>query len=408
MKFVDFKFDEHLNQGLDAIGFENPTAIQEQAIPHILNGKDIIGCAQTGTGKTAAFLLPVIENVLRKGHDGLAALVIVPTRELAIQIDQQVQGLGYFTGVSSLAIYGGKDGVSFGQEKEALTEGADIVIATPGRLIAHLNLGYAVFNKLRYLILDEADRMLDMGFAEDIEKIVSHLPKKRNTLLFSATMPPNIRKLAQKLLNDPEEINIALSKPAAGVVQAAFPVYEAQKVPLIVHLLKAKGLKSVIIFCATRKAVSVLERGLKKEDLKVASISSDLDQSQREKVMIAFKNGEINVLVATNIVARGIDIVGVELVVNYDVPRDAEEYVHRIGRTARADASGIAFTLINEQEQHDFFKIEELIGSTVRKVKAPDYIGETPEYNPQMRRSNFRPNNRSNSRSNNRRPGRKK
>ena len=390
MKFADFKFDEHLNQGLDAIGFKSPTEIQEQAIPHILEGKDIIGCAQTGTGKTAAFLLPVIENVLRKGHDGLAALVVVPTRELAVQIDQQVEGLGYFTGVSSLAIYGGKDGVSFGQEKEALTEGADIVIATPGRLIAHLNLGYVRFDKLRFLVLDEADRMLDMGFAEDIEKIVGHLPKKRNTLLFSATMPPNIRKLAKKILNDPAEVNIALSKPAAGVVQAAFPVYEAQKVPLISHLLKAKNLSSVIIFCATRKAVTVLERGLRQESLKVGAISSDLDQSQREKVMIGFKNGEINVLVATNIVARGIDIVGVELVINYDVPRDAEEYVHRIGRTARADASGIAFTLINEDEQMDFFRIEELIGTTVRKIKAPDYLGETPEYDPKHRKPRFK------------------
>lgn len=394
MKFADFKFEDHLNQGLEAIGFETPTAIQEQAIPHILDGKDIIGCAQTGTGKTAAFLLPVIENVLRKGHDGLAALVIVPTRELAIQIDQQVEGLGYFTGVSSLAIYGGKDGVSFGQEKEALTEGADIVIATPGRLIAHLNLGYVKFDKLRFLVLDEADRMLDMGFSEDIEKIVSHLPKKRNTLLFSATMPPNIRKLAKKILRDPAEVNIALSKPAEGVVQAAFPVYEAQKVPLIVHLLKAKSLSSVIIFCATRKAVAVLERGLKKENLKVGSISSDLDQSQREKVMISFKNGDINVLVATNIVARGIDIVGVELVINYDVPRDAEEYVHRIGRTARADASGIAFTLINEEEQFDFSKIEDLIGTEVRKITAPEQLGETPEYNPSARRSRFRGNSK--------------
>jgi len=388
LNFNDFNFDDHLNQGLEAIGFKSPTAIQEQAIPLILDGKDLIGCAQTGTGKTAAFLLPVIENVLRKGHDGLAALIVVPTRELAIQIDQQVEGLGYFTGVSSLAIYGGKDGVSFGQEKEALTTGADIVIATPGRLMAHLNLGYVVFNKLRYLILDEADRMLDMGFSEDIEKIVSHLPKQRNNLLFSATMPPNIRKLAKKILNDPEEITIALSKPAEGVVQAAFPVYEPQKVPLIIHLLKAKNLSSVIIFCATRKAVAELERGLHKEKLKVGSISSDLDQTQREKVMIAFKNGDLNILVATNIVARGIDIVGVELVVNFDVPRDAEEYVHRIGRTARADAKGIAFTLVSIEEQRDFANIEKLIGAEVRKIAPPEYLGDAPEYKPEAQKFN--------------------
>lgn len=376
-----------MNQGLEAIGFETPTKIQEEAIPRILEGKDIIGCAQTGTGKTAAFLLPVIENIIRQGHKGLAALVIVPTRELAIQIDQQVEGLGYFTGVSSLAIYGGKDGVSFGQEKEALTEGADIVIATPGRLIAHLNLGYVNFSDLRYLILDEADRMLDMGFSEDIEKIVNHLPKERINLLFSATMPPNIRKLAKRILKDPEEINIALSKPAKGVVQAAFPVYETQKLSLLVHLLKARDLSSVIVFCSTRKSVTVLERGLKREGIKVGAISSDLDQSQREKVMINFKNGEINVLVATNIVARGIDIVGVELVVNYDVPRDAEEYVHRIGRTARADATGIAFTFISEEEQRDFHEIEQLIETDVKKVKIPSDLGEAPEYNPAIRRS---------------------
>ena len=370
---------------MNAIGFEQPTAIQEQAIPLILDKKDLIGCAQTGTGKTAAFLLPVIEDILKHGHDGLAAMVIVPTRELAIQIDQQVEGLGYFTGVTSLAIYGGKDGVSFGQEKQALSEGADIVIATPGRFIAHLNLGYAKFNTLRFLVLDEADRMLDMGFSEDIEKIVGYLPEKRNTLLFSATMPPKIRKLAKALLNDPKEITIALSKPAKGVVQAAFLCYEAQKLGLITHLLKAKPLTSVIIFCSTRKSVTVLERGLKKADIKVGAISSDLDQKQREEVMIQFKNGNLHVLVATNIVARGIDIVGVELVVNYDVPRDAEEYVHRIGRTARADASGIAFTLISEEEQRDFYDIEQLIQMDIKKIKAPAHLGESPEYTPQKR-----------------------
>lgn len=385
MKFSDFNFEEHLQQGLEAIGFKTPTEIQEMAIPHILDKRDIIGCAQTGTGKTAAFLLPVIEDILRNGHNGLVALVIVPTRELAIQIDQQVEGLGYFTGVSSLAIYGGQDGVSFGQEKQALIDGADIVIATPGRLIAHLNLGYVKFSNLRFLVLDEADRMLDMGFSEDIEKITALLPENRNNLLFSATMPPKIRKLAKGILNDPVEINIALSKPAKGVVQAAFPVYETQKPGLLVHLLKAKSLNSVIVFCATRKSVAVLERVLRKEDIKVGSISSDFDQKQREAVMIKFKNDEINVLVATNIVARGIDIVGVELVVNYDVPRDAEDYVHRIGRTARADAKGIAFTFINEKEQSDFYEIEQLIEMEVKKITPPASLGESPKYNPRKR-----------------------
>jgi len=382
LNFSDFNFDGHLSQGLEAIGYKKPTSIQEQAIPHILAKKDIIGCAQTGTGKTAAFLLPVIENILRKGHDGLTALVVVPTRELAIQIDQQVEGLGYFTGVSSLAIYGGKDGVSFGQEKQALSEGADIVIATPGRLISHLNLGYVNMKNIRFLVLDEADRMLDMGFSEDIEKIVGYLPKKRNNLMFSATMPPKIRKLAKAILTDPVEINIALSKPVKGVVQAAFLVYEPQKLALIIHLLKAKSMASVIVFCSTRKSVIVLERGLKKEGFKVGAISSDLEQKQREDVMIKFKAGKLNILVATNIVARGIDIVGVELVINYDVPRDAEDYVHRVGRTARADAKGIAFTFISDMEQRDFYDIEQLIEMDIKKIKAPVHLGESPEYNP--------------------------
>ncbi len=387
MTFKDLNLDQRLLQGLEAIGFEEPTPIQEQAIPQIMAGMDIIGCAQTGTGKTAAFLLPVIHDIINHGSEGIAALVIVPTRELAIQIDQQVEGLGYFTGVSSLAIYGGKDGISFGQEKQALTDGADIIIATPGRLIAHLNLGYVNFDHLRYLILDEADRMLDMGFAEDIERIVGMLPPKRTNLLFSATMPPNIRKLARQIMDDPAEINIALSKPAQGVVQAAFPVYEKQKNDLIIHLLKARPLNSVIIFCSTKKAVGELNRVLQKAGFKVGAISSDLDQQQREEMLTRFKNGQLNVLVATNIVARGIDIEGIELVINYDVPCDAEEYVHRIGRTGRADATGIAFTLVSPEEMRDFDEIEQLIGMQVKKVKPPAHLGEAPEYNPRARRS---------------------
>lgn len=380
--FKSFEFEEPLNQGLDAIGFETPTPIQAETIPLTLAGRDVIGCAQTGTGKTAAFLLPVIQYILKNGHDGLAALIVVPTRELAVQIDQQVEGLGYFTGVSSIAIYGGKDGVSFGQEKQALSEGADIIIATPGRLIAHLNLGYVNFQKLKFFILDEADRMLDMGFSEDIEKIEQSLPSKRNTLLFSATMPSNIRKLAKKILNEPAEINIAISKPPKSVLQAAFSLYEAQKTPLIVHLLNAKPMKSVVVFCATKKSVNELDRALRKQ-FKVGAISSDLSQDEREEALRKFKNGEINVMVATNIMSRGIDIDGIELVINYDVPKDAEDYVHRIGRTARGNSTGgIAFTLISPQEQHDFSQIEELIEQEVRKIPLPETIGEAPEYSP--------------------------
>ena len=385
MKFKEFDFHHSLQEGISAMGFENATPIQEQAIPIVLSGKDIIGCAQTGTGKTAAFLLPIMQHVLKHGHDGVAALVIVPTRELAIQIDQQVEGLGYFTGVGSVPIYGGGDGSSFEQEKQALSGGADMIIATPGRLISHLNLGYVKFNTIKFLVLDEADRMLDMGFYEDLIKIVNHLPNKRNNLMFSATMPPKIRRLANKILTDPEEVNIAISKPAAGVVQGAFMVYEAQKIGLIAHLLSARKLESVIVFCSTKRAVTQVTAALKHKQLKVGGISSDLEQSDREKILRQFKNGEVEVLVATNIMARGIDIDGIELVINYDVPRDAEEYVHRVGRTARANAQGIAFTLITEDDQSDFHKIEQLIETEIRKLPVPSSLGEAPKYSPNTR-----------------------
>ena len=382
MKFIEFNFHDSLQEGIAAMGFENATPIQEQAIPLVLKGKDVIGCAQTGTGKTAAFLLPIMQHVLQHDHKGVVALVVVPTRELAIQIDQQVEGLGYFTGVGSVAIYGGGDGSSFEQEKQALTGGTDIIIATPGRLISHLNLGYAKFDTIKFLVLDEADRMLDMGFYDDLVKIVNYLPKKRNNLLFSATMPPKIRKLANQILTDPEEINIAISKPAEGVVQGAFMMYESQKIGLITHLLSARKMESVIVFCSTKKAVTQVTAALKHKQLKVGGISSDLEQADREKILRQFKNGEVEVLVATNIMARGIDIDGIELVINYDVPRDAEEYVHRVGRTARANTKGIAFTLITEDDQNDFHKIEQLIETEIRKLPLPVSLGEAPKYNP--------------------------
>ena len=364
------------------MGYEEATPIQALAIPIVLDGKDIIGCAQTGTGKTAAFLLPVIEQILRNKTKGVSVLVIVPTRELAIQIDQQVEGLGYFTGVGSMAIYGGGDGSSFEQEKQALSGGAEIIIATPGRLISHLIMGYVKFDTVHHLVLDEADRMLDMGFSEDIDKIVSYLPEKRNNLLFSATMPPKIRKLANAILTDPEEVNIAISKPAEGVVQGAFMVYDSQKIGLITHLLGARKLDSVIVFCSTKKDVTSVTAGLKHKKIQVEGISSDLDQPEREKILRAYKNKQVQVLVATNIMARGIDIDSIELVINYDVPKDAEEYVHRVGRTARANTQGIAFTLITEKDQYEFGQIEKLIETEVRKLPVPTKLGDTPVYSP--------------------------
>ncbi len=391
MTFDDFNLDPSLLEGLQSMGIKSPTPVQQLAIPFILENKDLIACAQTGTGKTAAYLLPLIHKVLRRqGESTVNTIIISPTRELAVQIDQQMEGFAYFTQVNSLAVYGGGDGSSFEREKKALQQGADIIIATPGKLISHLNLGYVNVSQLQHLVLDEADRMLDMGFYEDIMKIISFLPKERQTMLFSATMPPKIRTLAQQILHDPEEINIALSKPAAGVLQAAFLVYDQQKVALIEYLLTAKHVESVIIFCGTKSSVKQIELTLKKLNFGAQAIHSDLEQSEREEVLRQFKNRKVQILVATDIVARGIDIVGIGLVINFDVPHDAEDYIHRIGRTARADAKGVAFTFINEKDQQRFSRIEKLIESEVKKVKLPASIGEGPIYDP----SAARPENR--------------
>jgi ATP-dependent RNA helicase RhlE len=387
--FDSFALHESVKEALDAMGFKKPTPIQQKALPLILEGKDLIGCAQTGTGKTAAFLLPIISKIASREEpsESINTLIITPTRELASQIDQQLEGLGYFSGVSSIAVYGGGDGSVFDKEKKALTKGADVVICTPGRFISHLNLGYVKIEDLEHLILDEADRMLDMGFHDDIMRIISFLPPDRQTLLFSATMPPKIRDLAKSTLKNPEEINIAISKPAEGVVQAAFSVYDSQKVPLIVHLLQARNITSGIIFCSTKSSVKVLDRELRQKGVKCAAIHSDLDQMEREAMLLEFRNRNINVLVATDILARGIDITGIELVLNHDVPGDAEDYIHRVGRTARAATKGVAFTLINENDQRKFQSIEKLLEKEILKVKLPAFLGEGPEYNPSIRRN---------------------
>jgi ATP-dependent RNA helicase RhlE len=385
LTFHDFKFEPELIEGLEAMGFEKPTPIQQQAIPIILQHKDIIACAQTGTGKTAAYLLPVINKITQTKSNVINTLVIVPTRELAIQIDEAIQGLAYFAPVSSIAIYGGNNGSSFEQERRALSQGANIIIATPGRLISHLNMGYVKINHLQHLILDEADRMLDMGFFDDISKIISFLPKKRQTLLFSATMPPKIRTLAGKTLINPEQINIAVSKPAEGVMQAAYLVYNEQKQALLTQLLSGKKINSIIIFSSSKEKVKQLERDLLKLKFNAASIHSDLEQDQRGDVLRRFKNKSLQVLVATDILSRGIDIDSIGLVINYDVPRDAEDYIHRVGRTARAESTGVAITFINPEDQRKFKKIEELIGSEIKKLPLPEHIGKSPEYDPTKR-----------------------
>jgi len=387
LKFSELGLNADLQAGIDAIGFENTTPVQEQAIPQIMAGKDIIACAQTGTGKTAAFLLPVLHKICESGsdHETIKALVIVPTRELAVQIDQQLEGLSYFTNTSSLAIYGGGDGKGFSREKQALTTGVDIVVGTPGRIIAHLNMGYVKINQLQHLILDEADRMLNMGFYDDIMKIISYLPAKRQNLMFSATMPKKIRELANKVLNEPAEVNIAISKPAENITQAAFILYEKQKIPFTEFLLTARQLKSVIIFCSTKQSAKNLNQALQSSNLVVKEIHSDLTQETRNEVIRDFRNRKVNVLVATDILARGIDVENIDMVVNFDVPQDEEDYVHRIGRTARAASKGIAITLVNEKDQNALAAIEKFLDKPIRKGEVPDKFGPTPEYNPRMR-----------------------
>lgn len=386
MTFHEFNFNQTLLDGLDAMGFDNATPIQEKAIPVVMSNKDLIACAQTGTGKTAAYLLPVMNKIVNEGVGKLSTLIIAPTRELAQQIDQQVEGLAYFTGISSVAVYGGGDGQIFTQQQKAMREGADIVIATPGRLLAMLTSSGSVdMSSIKHLILDEADRMLDMGFYDDIVRIINYLPKERQTLLFSATMPPKIRTLANKILNTPEEISIAISKPAAGILQQAYMVYDTQKTPLVKHLLQDKEHGSVIIFCSTKDKVKDLERELKRNKLTIKAFHSDLEQAEREEIMRAFRNRDLQVLIGTDILSRGIDVDGVSLVVNYDVPPDPEDYVHRIGRTARAETTGTAITFITPKDQRKFAGIESLIGYEVSKLTLPADMGEQPTYNPEVR-----------------------
>lgn len=389
MNFSEFGLNDKILDGIDSIGFSTATPIQEKVIPIILNGDDVIASAQTGTGKTAAFLLPIINKIINEKDDGqIKAMVIVPTRELAVQIDQQMQGLAYFTEVGSIAVYGGGDGPTFAREQNSLSTGADVVICTPGRMISHLNMGYVKISNLKYLILDEADRMLDMGFYDDIMKIISYLPKKRQNLLFSATMPQKIRELARKILTNPKEINISISKPPEKIIQEAYVVYNNQKIPLIKQILIEKKLRSVIVFCSKKNTVKDLTRELRRSKLLVNEIHSDLEQNVREQVLLDFKNRKLNILVATDILSRGIDIEDIDLIVNFDVPSDGEDYVHRIGRTARAENDGQAITLINEDDQKKFSDIERLIERSVTKVSVPEGFGETPEYNPNAKRMN--------------------
>lgn len=399
MKFYEFNLHDDVLDGIDAIGYKKPTPIQEMAIPPILENKDVIACAQTGTGKTAAYVLPLLHKIVEgeSKHDEITALIISPTRELAIQIDQQLEGFSYFAGVSSVAVYGGGTGAAFNIERKAIQDGADVIVATPGRLISHLNLGYVKLDNLKTLILDEADRMLDMGFMPDIQKIISFLPKQRQTLMFSATMPEDIRKLARKIMNKPVEINLAVSKPAENVLQGAYLVYDNQKNDLIKQLLQGKkDLQSILIFSATKASVKDLDQDLRKMKFNVKAIHSDLDQDKRKEVLLDFKNRKTQILVATDIVSRGIDIDNISLIINYNVPQDAEDYVHRVGRTARAEKTGVALTFINQKEIYNFKKIEKFIGSEVQKIALPAELGAGPAYELKSRPTGNRRNKPSN------------
>ena len=381
MKFSELGFEDQVIEALDAMGFETPTPIQQEAIPAVMQNKDMIGVAQTGTGKTAAFVLPILNAICKRGSsEKVSTIIIVPTRELAIQIDQQVEGLSYFTNATSIAIYGGGDGKSFDAEKKALTTGADIVICTPGRFISHLNMGYFDTSGVKHFILDEADRMLDMGFNEDITKIANKLPKERQNLLFSATMPPKIRQLSSQLLKDPITINIAISKPNKGITQAAYLVHNHQKIKLISEILKGEDLEFVLVFSSRKVTVKEIAQSLNKIGLPAKGIHSDLDQKQREEVLLDFKNKKIKLLIATDVLSRGIDIKGINLVINYDIPSDAEDYIHRIGRTARGDNTGVALTFINADDCHNFSKIESLIGNEVEKRALPEGFEAGPAY----------------------------
>lgn len=390
MKFSELNLEESVLQALDAMNFKECTPIQEHTIPVILEGKDLIGVAQTGTGKTAAYLLPVINQLSKGGYpeDSINCIIMSPTRELTQQIDQQMEGFSYFMPISSVAIYGGNDGVRFEQEKKGLTLGADVVIATPGRLISHISLGYVDLSKVSFFILDEADRMLDMGFADDIMQIVKHLPKERQTIMFSATMPTKIQQLAKTILNNPEEVKLAVSKPADRIIQTAYICYETQKLGIIESLFSEQQPERVIIFASSKQKVKEVTKSLKRMKLNVGEMHSDLDQSQREEIMHEFRNSRINILIATDIVARGIDIDDIRLVINYDVPHDSEDYVHRIGRTARANNDGCAITFVSETEQTRFKQIENFLGKDIYKIPVPDELGEAPLYAPRVARKN--------------------
>lgn len=388
MRFDELPLCDAVLDGLQAMNFKEATPVQAETIPVILQKRDVIACAQTGTGKTAAFILPLLHNLQAEPHaeDKVNAIIMAPTRELAQQIDQQMEGFSYFTSFSSVAVYGGNDSQAWDVQRRGLQKGADVVIATPGRLLSHINLYDIDFSHVKYFILDEADRMLDMGFFDDIMQVVNRLPKDRQTIMFSATMPPKIRLLAKTILHDPIEVKIAISRPPESIMQTAYICYEAQKQAIIRHLFVGQEANKVIIFSGSKLKVKELFKTFRQMGLSVGEMHSDLDQVQRDHIMHEFKNNRVNILVATDIVSRGIDIDDISLVINYDVPHDAEDYVHRIGRTARASAKGMSITFVSEEEQYKFKQIESFLEKDIYKIPLPAEIGEAPLYEPEKHR----------------------
>jgi superfamily II DNA/RNA helicase len=392
LDFSSFGLHEDVMEGIHSLGFKSPTPIQAQAIPMVLEGRDLIGNAQTGTGKTGAFLLPVLNSIAQNKPQGIHCLILAPTRELVKQIDEQIDGLGYFSGAKSVTIYGGGiGGEIWEKQKTALVEGVDIVVATPGRLMAHMKMGYVDFSQLKMLVLDEADKMLDMGFLPDIEEILRSLPEKRQNLMFSATMPPRIEELAKRMLHDPFQIKIQVSKPAERITQRIFLVNDKSKIPLLTMILKKLDFTSLVIFTSTKAAVGEIVRNLKKAGVQAEGISSDLEQNQREDMVRNFKSGQFNVLVATDVMSRGIDIDGISHVVNFDMPPDPEDYVHRIGRTARGStATGVGISFVNEQDMGRLMAVEKLIEKQITQLPVPPQYGPFPVYGERKKRMDGR------------------
>ena len=397
MYFDELDLEDEVLDGLEAMNFYETTPVQEATIPLLLEGRDMIGCAQTGTGKTAAYLLPIINRLSRGEGDPekVNAVIMAPTRELAIQIEQQVEGFSYFLPISSVAIYGGTDGITWEQQRRGLAQGADIIIATPGRLLSLINLQHADLSGVSYFVLDEADRMLDMGFQEDILLINKEIPSSSQRVMFSATMPPKIKKFARTILHDPAEVELAISRPPESIIQSAYVCYEAQKLRILTHLFEETPPTRTIIFSSSKKELAA---AMSRLSIRVEQMHSDLAQEKREEVMRQFKAGNVDLLVATDVVARGIDIDNIRMVINYDIPHDPEDYVHRIGRTARGgNDEGLAITFVSEKEQPGFGRIEDFLGRVIYKIPVDPAFGPTPDYRPEARVRSDRPRGKSTS-----------